>query len=215
MAHEDLIKEARESILTQNKAQAVDVANRALAAGMSPKQIMQEGFIVGIRELGDRFNEGEVFLPELMMAAESMEAAMAICNAALPAGETESRGTVVIGTVEGDVHDIGKAVVVSYMRAAGFAVHDLGRDCPTDRFVEKAKEVNADVVGASALLTATLRKQEEIIAALVEEGIRDKVKFVVGGAVCTQGWADKIGADAYAKDAGDGIRKIEALLGLD
>jgi corrinoid protein of di/trimethylamine methyltransferase len=214
MAHEDLIKEARESLLTPDKAKAVDVANRALAAGISPQQIMAEGFIAGIRELGDKFDEGEVFLPELMMAAEAMEAAMAICNAALPEGESQSRGTVVIGTVQGDVHDIGKAIVASYMRAAGFEVHDLGRDCPTDRFVEKAKEVNADVVGASALLTSTLRKQEEIIEALVEEGIRDKVKFVVGGAVCTQGWADKIGADAYAKDAGDGIRKIEALLGL-
>jgi len=214
MAHEDLINEARESLLTPDKAKAVDVANRALAAGISPQQIMAEGFIAGIRELGDKFDEGEVFLPELMLAAEAMEAAMAICNAALPEGESQSRGTVVIGTVAGDVHDIGKAIVVSYMRAAGFEVHDLGRDCPTDRFVEKAKEVDADVVGASALLTSTLRKQEEIIQALVEEGIRDKVKFVVGGAVCTQGWADKIGADAYAKDAGDGIRKIEALLGL-
>jgi corrinoid protein of di/trimethylamine methyltransferase len=212
MAHEDLIKEARESLLTPDKAKAVDVANRALAAGISPQQIMAEGFIAGIRELGDKFDEGEVFLPELMMAAEAMEAAMAICNAALPEGESQSRGTVVIGTVQGDVHDIGKAIVASYLRAAGFEVHDLGRDCATDRFVEKAKEVNADVVGASALLTSTLRKQEEIIEALVEEGIRDQVKFVVGGAVCTQGWADKIGADAYAKDAGDGIRKIEALL---
>jgi len=214
MAHEDLTKEAREALLTQDKVKAVDVANRALAAGMSPQQIMSEGFIVGIRELGDRFNEGEVFLPELMMAAEAMEAAMAICNAALPEGQTQSRGTVVIGTVEGDVHDIGKAIVASYLRAAGFVVHDLGRNCPTDKFVEKAKEVDADVVGASALLTATLRKQRDIVEALEEEGLRDKVKFVVGGAVCTQGWADEIGADAYAKDAGDGIRKIEALLDL-
>jgi corrinoid protein of di/trimethylamine methyltransferase len=214
MAHEELIKEARESLVTPDKAKAVDVANRALAAGISPQQIMAEGFIAGIRELGDKFDEGEVFLPELMMAAEAMEAAMAICNAAMPEGKSETRGVVVIGTVEGDVHDIGKAIVVSYMRAAGFEVHDLGRDCPTDKFIETAKAVGADIVGASALLTATLRKQQEIVEALKEEGIRDKVKFVVGGAVCTQGWADKIGADAYAKDAGDGIRKVEALLGL-
>jgi corrinoid protein of di/trimethylamine methyltransferase len=214
MAHEDLINEARESLLTPDKAKAADVARRALAAGISPQQIMAEGFIAGIRELGDKFDEGEVFLPELMMAAEAMEGAMAICNAALPEGKSETRGIIVVGTVEGDVHDIGKAIVVSYLRAAGFEVYDLGRDCPTDKFVEKAKEVNADVVGASALLTATLRKQRDIIDALKEEGLRDRVKFVVGGAVCTQGWADDIGADAYAKDAGDGIRKIEALLGL-
>jgi trimethylamine corrinoid protein len=214
MANEDLIKEARASMLTPDKAKAVDVAKRAIKGGIGPEKIMADGFIAGIRELGDKFDEGEVFLPELMMAAEAMEAAMAVCNAALPGGKSESRGVVVIGTVEGDVHDIGKAIVASYMRASGFEVHDLGRDCPTDKFVETAKEVNADVVGASALLTATLRKQKDIVAALKEEGIRDRVKFVVGGAVCTQGWADKIGADAYAKDAGDGIRKIEALLGL-
>jgi trimethylamine corrinoid protein len=214
MEHEDLIKEARESLVTPDKAKAADVAKRALAAGISPKRIMAEGFIVGIRELGDKFDEGEVFLPELMMAAEAMEGAMAICNAAMPEGKSETRGIVVVGTVEGDVHDIGKAIVVSYLRAGGFEVHDLGRDCPTDKFIETAKAVNADVVGASALLTATLRKQKEIVVALQDEGMRDRVKFVVGGAVCTQGWADEIGADAYAKDAGDGIRKIEALLGL-
>jgi corrinoid protein of di/trimethylamine methyltransferase len=214
MTDEDFISPARAAMLEGDKAKAVETANAALAAGMSPDQIMSEGFIAGIRELGERFDEGEVFLPELMLAAEAMEAAMAVCNADLPEGKSKSRGVIVIGTVEGDVHDIGKAIVASYMRAAGFEVHDLGRDCPTDNFIAKAKEIDADVVGASALLTATLRKQQEIAAALKEEGIRDRVKFVVGGAVCTQGWADEIGADAYAKDAGDGIRKIEILLDL-
>lgn len=214
MAENDLISEAREALLELDSAKVIDVAERALAAGMSPDKIMNEGFITGIREIGDKFDEGEVFLPELMLAAEAMEAAMAICNGAMPDGESKTRGTVVIGTVEGDVHDIGKAIVSSYLRAAGFEVHDLGRDCPTDKFVEKALEVDADVVGASALLTATLRKQKDVIAALEEAGIRDRIKFVVGGAVCTQGWADEIGADAFAKDAGDGIRKIEELLDL-
>jgi trimethylamine corrinoid protein len=213
MADKELIKEARESLLTHDKDQAEDVAKRGLAAGISPEQLMNEGFIAGIRELGERFDEGEVFLPELMLAAEAMEAAMAICNAALPEGKSESRGTVVIGTVEGDVHDIGKAIVASYLRASGYVVHDLGRDVSAEKFAETAAAVNADIVGSSALLTATLRQQENIEQALRDAGIRERVKTVVGGAVCTEGWADKIGADAYAKDAGDGIAKIEKLLG--
>ena len=213
MADKELIKEARESLLTHDKDKAEDVAKRGLAAGISPEQLMNEGFIAGIRELGERFDEGEVFLPELMLAAEAMEAAMAICNAALPEGKSESRGTVVIGTVEGDVHDIGKAIVASYLRASGYVVHDLGRDVSAEKFAETAAAVNADIVGSSALLTATLRQQENIEQALRDAGIRERVKTVVGGAVCTEGWADKIGADAYAKDAGDGIAKIEKLLG--
>jgi trimethylamine corrinoid protein len=214
MANQDLLNEAREALLTQDKAKAEDVAKRGLAAGMSPEELMNGGFIAGIRELGDKFEEGEVFLPELMLAAEAMEAAMTILNAALPTGKTETRGVVVIGTVEGDVHDIGKAIVCAYMRASGFEVHDLGRDVPAETFVEAAIEHKADVVGASALLTATLRQQRNIVEALKEAGIRDRVKFVVGGATCTPDWADQIGADAYAADAGDGIKKIEALLGL-
>ena len=174
---------------------------------------MAKGFVVGIRQVGDQFDEGEVYLPELMLAAAAMEAAMEICNAALPEGETETRGVVVMGTVEGDVHDIGKAIVCAYLRANGYEVHDLGRDVPVEDFVDKAEEVHADVIGASALLTATMRKQAEILAELVDRGIRDKYKFVVGGAPCTQEYADSIGADAYAADASDGVKKIEALLG--
>ena len=158
---------------------------------------MQKGFVVGIRKVGDQFDEGEVYLPELMLAAAAMEAAMEICNAALPEGKTETRGVVVMGTVEGDIHDIGKAIVCAYLRANGYAVHDLGRDVPVEAFVDKAEEVKADVIGASALLTATMRKQAEIIAELKDRGMRDKVKFVVGGAPCTPEYAASIGADAY------------------
>jgi len=214
MANEAFFKEAIDSLVNHDKVMAEDVAKRAIAAGIKPQDIMQNGFIVGIRQVGDQFDEGEVYLPELMLAAAAMEAAMAICNAALPEGESETRGVVVMGTVEGDIHDIGKAIVCAYLRANGFEVHDLGRDVPVDAFVDKAVEVTADVIGASALLTATMRKQAEIIAELEDRGMRDKVKFVVGGAPCTPEYADSIGADAYAADANDGVRKIEMLLGL-
>jgi len=214
MANEAFFKEAIDTLVNHDKGAAEDVAKRAIAAGVSPQDIMQKGFVVGIRKVGDQFDEGEVYLPELMLAAAAMEAAMVICNDALPAGESETRGVVVMGTVEGDIHDIGKAIVCAYMRANGFEVHDLGRDVPVDAFVDKAEEVKADVIGASALLTATMRKQAEIIAELEDRGMRDKVKFVVGGAPCTQEYADSIGADAYAADANDGVKKIEKLLGI-
>jgi trimethylamine corrinoid protein len=213
MAKKELLKEAREALLATDKAKAEDVAKRAIAAGMDPGDIMQNGFVVGIRELGDRFDKGEVFLPELMLAAEAMQGAMDICNAALPAGKSETRGVVVIGTVEGDVHDIGKAIVVAFLRANGFEVYDIGRDVPPQDFIDKAVEVKADVIGSSALLTATLRVQGEIEEYLKEAGLRKKVKTIVGGATCTQGWADEIGADAYAKDASDALTKITKLVG--
>ena len=202
-----------QALLTTDKAKAEDVAKRAIAAGMDPGDIMQNGFVAGIRELGEKFDKGEVFLPELMLAAEAMEAAMEICNAALPEGKSETRGVVVIGTVEGDVHDIGKAIVVAYLRANGYDVHDVGKDVPPQDFIDKAVEVNADVIGASALLTATLAVQGEIEEYLKEAGLRGKFKTIVGGATCTQGWADKIGADAYAKDASDALQKIGELVG--
>jgi corrinoid protein of di/trimethylamine methyltransferase len=214
MANEAFYKEAIDSLVNHDKEAAKDIAERAIAAGVSPQDIMQQGFVVGIRRVGDQFDEGEVYLPELMLAAAAMEAAMEICNAALPEGKSETRGVVVMGTVEGDIHDIGKAIVCAYLRANGYEVHDLGRDVPVDAFVDKAEEVNADVVGASALLTATMRKQAEIISELEDRGMRDKVKFVVGGAPCTQEYADSIGADAYAADASDGVKKIEKLLGI-
>lgn len=214
MANEAFYQEAIDSLVNHDKAAAEDVAKRAIAAGVTPQDIMQKGFVVGIRQVGDQFDEGEVYLPELMLAAAAMEAAMEVCNAALPEGESETRGVVVIGTVEGDVHDIGKAIVAAYLRANGYDVHDLGRDVPVDAFVDKAEEVNADIIGASALLTATMRKQAEILAELDDRGIRDKYKFIVGGAPCTQEYADSIGADAYAADASDGVKKIEKLLGI-
>lgn len=214
MANEAFYKEAIDSLVNHDTEAAVDVATRALAAGVTPQDIMQQGFVVGIRHVGERFDEGEVYLPELMLAAAAMEAAMEICNAALPEGQSETRGVVVMGTVEGDVHDIGKAIVCAYLRANGYEVHDLGRDVPVDAFVDKAVEVKADVIGASALLTATMRKQADILAELNERGLRGDFKFVVGGAPCTQEYADSIGADAYAADASDGVKKIEKLLGI-
>jgi len=213
MANESFFEEAMAAIRACDKDKATDVAKRALDAGVPPDDILKKGFIPGITKMGDLFERGEVFLPELVLAADAMSGAAEVVNAALPEGTQEKKGTVVIGTVQGDVHDIGKTIVVAFLRANGYDVHDLGRDVAADKFITKAAEVNADVIGMSALLTTTMREQIRVLDALDKAGVRKKYKVIVGGGASTQGWADKIGADAYAEDANDGVRKINELIG--
>ena len=207
----DIYQEAADSIINADRAAAEDVATRALDSGIAPADIMQNGFVKGIQEVGELFESGEVFLPELMMSADAMAGATEVTNAALEGGAAETKGTIVIGTVQGDVHDIGKAIVIAYLKANGFAVTDLGRDVAAATFIAKAKETGADVIGMSALLTTTMEEQRKVIKMVKEGGL--PYKTVVGGAPCTQRWADQIGADAYAEDANDGVKKIGELLG--
>jgi trimethylamine corrinoid protein len=208
----ELLEKAKQSIIDYDKAKAEEAAKEALAGGVNPSVVINEGFVPGITEVGNLFDRGRIFLPELMLAAEAMKTGSAICVAALPDAEAQAKKKVVIGTVEGDVHDIGKSIVVSFLLANGFEVYDIGRDVPLDKFVEKAKEVDADVVGASALLTTTMEHQRTVIKMLKEAGLR--AKTIVGGAPVSQPWADRIGADAYAENAVDGVNKIKKLAGL-
>ena len=207
----DIYAEAAETIVNADRAGAEEVAQRALDSGIAPADIMQNGFVKGIQEVGDLFESGEVFLPELMMSADAMAGATEVTNAALEGEAAEAKGVVVIGTVQGDVHDIGKAIVIAYLKANGYEVTDLGRDDSADSFIDRAKELSADVIGMSALLTTTMEEQKKVIKVIRDEGLA--FKTVVGGAPATQRWADQIGADAYAEDAADGVRKIDALLG--
>ena len=207
----DIYAEAAETIVGADRAAAEEVAQRALDSGIAPADIMQNGFVKGIQEVGELFESGEVFLPELMMSADAMAGATEVTNAALEGEAAEAKGVMVIGTVQGDVHDIGKAIVIAYLKANGYEVTDLGRDVSAETFVAKAKELNADVIGMSALLTTTMEEQKKVIKVIKDEGL--PFKTVVGGAPCTQRWADQIGADAYAEDANDGVKKIDALLG--
>jgi trimethylamine corrinoid protein len=207
----DIYEEAAQAIITSDRAAAEEVATRALAAGLSPGDIMQNGFVKGIQEVGELFESGELFLPELMMSADAMAGATAVTNAALEGEAAAAKGRIVIGTVQGDVHDIGKAIVIAYLKANGYEVTDLGRDVPAQSFIERAQAEGAEVIGMSALLTTTMEEQRKVIKAIKEQGLA--YKTVVGGAPCTQRWADQIGADAYAEDASDGVKKIDALLG--
>jgi len=207
----DIYEEAAQAIITSDRAAAEEVAQRALDQGIAPGDIMANGFVKGIQEVGELFESGELFLPELMMSADAMAGATEVTNAALEGEAAQVKGRIVIGTVQGDVHDIGKAIVIAYLKANGYEVSDLGRDVPAASFIERAKAENADVIGMSALLTTTMEEQRKVIKTIKAEGL--SYKTVVGGAPCTQRWADQIGADAYAEDANDGVKKIDALLG--
>ena len=166
-----------------------------------------------MNEVGVRFERGKLFLPHVMMAADAMTAGVNALKDLMPEGSASSKmGVIVNGTVEGDVHDIGKSIVSTMLQSAGFEVHDIGRDVPIRNFIEKAKEVNADMIGLSALMATTLPGQRDVIELLKEEGLRDKVKVMIGGAPATQAWADKIGADCYAENASEAVTKAKELL---
>ena len=206
------MEKATQTIMDADEEQSQQVAREALEAGMDPLAMINEGFSEGIKRMGYLFDRGEVFLPTLIIASEAMVKAVAILEAALPEGDADKKqGVVVLGTIEGDVHDIGKGIVATMLRVYGFEVHDLGRDVPIEAYVAKAGETGADFVGSSALMTTTQPGQKKLEQALKDAGLRDKVKTMVGGAVATQHWADKIGADVYAESAGDTVMKLKEI----
>ncbi|MBI5445442.1 MAG: corrinoid protein [Deltaproteobacteria bacterium] len=213
MGKTEWFEKATQSILDSDEEAAVAIAKQALAAGMDPFEMINEGFSEGLRKVGDLFDRGDIFLPEVIIASEAMVAAVHVLEEALPKEEKQqSLGKVVIGTIEGDVHDIGKGIVATMLRVYGFEVYDLGRDVAIDAFVSKVQEVGADAVGSSALMTTTQAGQKKLEQALKTAGIRDKVKTMVGGAVATEHWANKIGADMYAETATEAVMKLKEIL---
>jgi len=213
MISAEILERASQTIFDFNKDEAEQIVNQVLSGGENPMELLNKAFIPAINEIGEKFNIGEMFLPELVQAAAVMKHVTNLISEALPKeSSVKKKGVVILGTVEGDIHDIGKTLVVTLLDVHGFTVHDLGRDVPMDVYVEKAKEIGADVVGSSTLLTTTMPKQKELEEALKEAGIRQDVKTIVGGAPVTQRWADRIGADAYGEDAHDAVKKIQELL---
>ncbi len=209
---EKLFEDALEAIVKGDAEKATEVAKRGLDEGIDPLELMEKGFVPGINKVGDLFESGRLFLPALIYSSMAMEKATAIINAVIPSEQETISGKVLIGTVEGDVHDIGKTIVVALFKANGFDVLDIGRDVPVSRFIEEAEKFGADIIGSSTLLTTTMAVQKELEEELKISGLRDKYKTVIGGAPVTQRWADRIGADAYAQDASDGVRKVKELL---
>ena len=209
---EGLLHEVADAVISCKKEKVLEAVAKAKAE-LPPEEIIDKGLSAGMNQVGILFERGKLFLPHVMMAADAMTAGVKVLEADMPAGtETKKLGVIVNGTVEGDVHDIGKSIVSTMLQSAGFEVHDIGRDVPIKNFVEKAKEVNANMIGISALMTTTLQGQREVIELLKEEGMREKVKVMVGGAPATQAWADKIGADCYAENASEAVAKAKELL---
>jgi corrinoid protein of di/trimethylamine methyltransferase len=198
----EMYEKLAQAVIEGEPDDAEELAKQALDQGLDPLTCVNEGLTKGIQQVGALFASGEYFLPELIIGAEAMKRALAVLEPAMAGDQSrEVVGTVVIGTVEGDMHEIGKTLVGTMLIANGFKVIDLGVDLSADKFVAAVKENNADIVGASALLTTTMLQQKKIIEALAAEGLSDKVKVMVGGAPVTESYALEIGADGYAEDA--------------
>ena len=188
-----------------------DMVNAALAAGESPKELL-EALMAGLKACGDRFEKGEFFLPELMGAGDAFKAGMGILAPKLSAGDRVSQGKVVLGTVHGDVHDIGKNLVGFMLESAGFTVVDIGSDVSTEAFVQAVRDHQPQVLGMSALLTTTMLGMEDVIKELKKQGLRDKVKVIIGGGPVSKKYAEDIGADAYGNDAAQAVTLVRSLL---
>lgn len=211
----ELFQKMAQSIIDGDSDLAVDLAKEAITSGVDPLAAISDGFVVGVNTVGDAFAKGDAFLPELVMAGEAMKAAIAVLEPEMQKRGTsrEILGKVVLATVEGDIHEIGKTLVGTMLSASGFDVYDLGVDVSPATILAKVKEVDADIVGLSALLTTTMVKQKEVIEILDREGLRKKVKVMVGGAPVTREWVQKIEADGYSEDAIGAVAIAKQLLG--
>lgn len=191
------------AIVDGDGALAGRLAGEALGAGLNPSEVIEMGYVPGIRRVGELWEAGDYFLPELISSAEAMKAAMAVLEPVLrhSGGRAATGGKVVIGTIEGDIHDIGKNLVAAMLQAGGFEVFDLGADVKLEKFIEKAEAVSADFICVSALLTTTMVNQKRLVALLRERKLRDKYMVLVGGAPASRKWAEEAGADGYAENA--------------
>lgn len=205
------------AVIEGDEELAVSITKQSLEQGLNPLEVINEGLTPGMDVVGEKFSCGEYFLPHLVMAGNTMKAALGLLEPALKASgmAREAPGTVVLGTVAGDIHEIGKSLVATMLTASGFVVHDLGVDVPAGKFVEAARETGADLVGLSALLTTTMGIQRKVIEELTEAGLRERVKVMVGGAPVSPQWAQEIGADGYAEDAAGAVVLARRLVGAD
>jgi len=213
MSKEEFFREAKQAILNYDRDNAEEVAKRGLAEGLDPVEFITKGFREGITQIGDLFGRGEIFMPQLIKAADAMKTVNKIITESMPESAQEKIGKVVIGTVQGDIHDIGKFLVIAFLQVNGFEIYDLGHDVEIQQFIDKALEVEADIIGTSALLTTTMIGQKTLEEKLLKKGLKDRFKTMVGGAPITQRWAERIGADAFGEDANDAVEKALRLLG--
>jgi trimethylamine corrinoid protein len=212
MDKDELIKIAHNTIVDADEEKAMQIIDEALASGMDLMEILRDGFAEGNRAIGDLFESGKLSLPELIFSTEIMKKVIDIIETHTNIDQVRVKGKVLIATVDGDVHEIGKGMVVSTMKSYGIDVIDIGREVPVETIIEKAQEYQVDVIATSALLTSTLKEQKKLEETLRKMGIRDKYKTMVGGAPCTLRWAKRIGADIYTEDAVEAAKKVLSIL---
>jgi 5-methyltetrahydrofolate--homocysteine methyltransferase len=210
----DQYTDLQESLIAGDEARVKDLVTKLLGQGAVPGAIISDGLIAGMAEVGKRFKAGDMFIPEVMLCARVMSEGMNMLEPLLVGTRMPSAGKVVIGTVEGDIHNIGKDLVSMMLRSAGFGIVDLGVQVPCEKFAEAVAEHKPDVLGMSALLTTTMPMMRAVIEVLEKRDLRDRVKIIVGGAPVSQEFADKIGANGYATDAASAVDKVKELLGL-
>ncbi len=208
------LSEIAQSLVASDIAKIEQLTRAAIDADIPAQEILNKDVVVGMQVIGEQFGSGQIFLPELLMAGEAAKAAMKLLGPLLTNQEGVSgyAGKAAIGTVQGDVHDIGKNIVIMMLEANGWEVTDLGVDIAPEEFCTTVRENDFQILGLSALLTGTMPTQQETIEVLKAAGLRGKVKVAIGGAMCTQHWADQIGADCYAADAGEAVEKFRRLL---
>jgi corrinoid protein of di/trimethylamine methyltransferase len=214
---EELFKKMAQSIIDGDSDVARSLAKESIIQKVNPLDAIRKGYVVGVNTVGAAFGSGEAFLPELVMAGEAMKAAVAVLDPEMKKMGTQRTmlGKIVIATVEGDIHEIGKSLVATMLGASGFEVFDLGVDTPSEKIIGKAMEVNADIIAMSALLTTTMVKQKEVIEQLEKGGLRKKVKIMVGGAPVTRDWVNSIGADGFSEDAIGAVKIAKQLMGIE
>jgi corrinoid protein of di/trimethylamine methyltransferase len=211
---DDNFSAMRQSVIDGAPDTAAGLAQQAVYSGIAPVDAINLGYVPGMHAVGEQFARGQMYLPDMMASAEAMRAAMAVLDPELKklGAERPMAGVVVLGTTKGDIHEIGKILVGTLLTAHGFSVHDLGVDVAGETFAAQARELHADIVGVSALLTTTMRNQKSVVEALEKAGLRSQVKIMVGGAPVTRRWAEEIGADGYAKDAMSAVALARQLM---
>jgi corrinoid protein of di/trimethylamine methyltransferase len=213
---EEIVPNLKQAVIEGDEEKVSGYAQKAIEIGYDLPEALENGLAEGITEVGNRWIREEVFLTEVLLSAKAMETGLKILQREMEkAGKVrETLGKVVLGTVKGDIHNLGKNIVAALLKAAGFEVHDIGVDVPVERFVQTVEEVEPDVLGLSSLMTITIPEQRQIIEALTRVGIRERVKVIVGGAPVTGEWAEEIGADGYGRDAISAVKLVKELLGV-
>lgn len=213
MVHESIYEQISRAIVNLNKDKAIDLAKEAVDKDLDLLEVIEKGYAEGIRRIGELWDEGELFLPELMLGGTIMQEALEILLPKLKSGSKGyTKGKVVIATIEGDIHSIGKTIVGTMLSANGYEVFDLGADVPIDKIIETAMEKKADIIGVSALLTTTMIGQKKLIDVLKEKGLKKDIKVIIGGAPVTNTWVEECDADGYAGNAIDAVKLVKEIL---